>query len=112
MKGIIVGRTNAKIVDVPDNANCEWYATQIGCEWIEIVRPAKLPRGYVMIVDEEGLLKPNFINLTGSWLYGTETHGNPIMGNILIVREENCDLRGLTDDEVEVILCLIAPVTI
>ena len=43
----------------------------IGCDMIEIVRPHGLPDGYVMVVDEEGLLKENpSLNVLASYLYG------------------------------------------
>lgn len=41
-----------------------------------------------MLIDEEGLLKENEPNLIGSYLYGIDRHGHPIMGNILFVGEE------------------------
>ena len=41
-----------------------------------------------MLIDEEGRLKENVPNLIGSYLYKTDEHGNPIMGNILFVGEE------------------------
>ena len=41
-----------------------------------------------MLIDEEGLLKENEPNLIGSYLYGTDRHSHPIMGNILFVGEE------------------------
>lgn len=40
-----------------------------------------------MLVDEEGLLKPNKLNRIGSYLYKTDEHGCPIAGNILFVGE-------------------------
>lgn len=52
-----------------------------------------------MLVDEEGLLKENKPNLIGSYLYDTDKHGNPIMGNILFVGEkwgeDGIDLCGI-----------------
>lgn len=52
-------------------------------------RPAKVSGQCVsMLIDEEGLLKENEPNLIGSYLYGTDRHGHPIMGNILFVGEE------------------------
>ncbi|MCM1179953.1 MAG: hypothetical protein NC347_06835 [Clostridium sp.] len=41
-----------------------------------------------MLVDEEGLPKENEPNLIGSYLYESEKHGNPIMGNVLFVGEQ------------------------
>lgn len=52
-------------------------------------RPTKVPGQCVsMLIDEEGLLKPNIPNLIGSYLYKTDEHNIPIMGNILFVGEE------------------------
>lgn len=54
-----------------------------------------------MLVDEEGLLKENEPNLIGSFLYETDRHGHPIMGNILFVGEEwagdGIDFCGIED---------------
>lgn len=42
-----------------------------------------------MLVDEEGLLKEEpVINPIGSYLYETDKHGYPIVGNILFVGEQ------------------------
>lgn len=41
-----------------------------------------------MLVDEEGLSKEISPNLIGSFLYETDRHGYPIMGNVLFVGEE------------------------
>lgn len=72
--------------------------------WIEIVRPGGLKSPYVMVVNEEGLIKELPINIAGSILYGTPAHGSPIVGNIVIMKEgwtdEGKDLLGLSDEEV------------
>ena len=46
-----------------------------------------------MLIDEECLLKGKLApNLIGSYLYETDKHRNPILGNILFVGEEwKCD---------------------
>ena len=71
--------------------------------WIEIVRPGGLKKPFVMIVNEEGLIKELPVNVVGSLLYGTPVHGSPIVGNIVIMKEgwtsEGKDLIGLTDEE-------------
>lgn len=41
-----------------------------------------------MLIDEEGQLKKNIPNLIGSYLYETDKHNQPIMGNILFVGEK------------------------
>jgi hypothetical protein len=53
-------------------------------------RPTKVPGQCVsMLIDEEGRLKEKPVpNLIGSYLYETDKHNNPIMGNILFVGEE------------------------
>ena len=71
---------------------------------IEIV---PLTENVIMVVNEEGLIKGLPANLTGCLLYGTPTHGSPIVGNIVIMKEgwtdEGMDLLGLTDEEITVI---------
>ncbi len=64
--------------------------------------PSKIPGQCVsMLIDEEGSLKENVPNLIGSYLYRTEQHGCPIMGNILFVGEEwggdGIDFCGIDD---------------
>lgn len=58
-----------------------------------------------MLVDEEGLLKENDPNPIGSYLYETDRHGHPIMGNVLFVGEEwggdGIDFCGIEDSVFE-----------
>lgn len=56
-----------------------------------------------MLIDEEGKLKPGgaLINATASALYGTERHGDPIMGNAVVVRTTGENLELLTSGEAE-----------
>lgn len=65
-------------------------------------RPTKIPGQCVsMLIDEDGRLKENMPNLIGSYLYETDRHGCPIMGNILFVGEEwsgdGIDFCGIED---------------
>ena len=76
----------------------------IGCDWIELVEAEPLAKdGLLMLIDEEGKLKPGgaLINATASALYGTEQHGDPIMGNAVIVRTTGENLELLTSGEAE-----------
>lgn len=71
-------------------------------------RPSKIPGQCVsMLVDEEGRLKENMPNLIGSYLYRTEQHGCPIMGNILFVGEKwgegGIDFCGIEDSVFELL---------
>lgn len=54
-----------------------------------------------MLVDEEGALKDNEQNLIGSYLYGTDNHGDIIWGNILFIGEkwagDGIDFCGIED---------------
>lgn len=93
-------KTNGEIktLECPEDPDTSWLAEQIGCEWIEIVRP----RGFdfIMIVDEEGLLNEKPFNYYGSYIYGTQIHGQPIVGDVLIANEnaEGC-IVGLPKPE-------------
>ena len=76
----------------------------IGCDWIELVEAETLAKdGLLMMIDEEGKLKPGgaLINATASALYGTERHGDPIMGNAVVVRTTGENLELLTAGEAE-----------
>lgn len=70
--------------------------------------PSKIPGQCVsMLVDEEGRSKENVPNLIGSYLYRSEQHGCPIMGNILFVGEEwgrdGIDFCGIEDSVFELL---------
>ena len=53
-------------------------------------------------IDEEGRLKQNTANLIGSYLYKTDVHNQPIVGNVLFVGEEwnndGIDFCGLEEE--------------
>ena len=115
--------TNGEIVTLPIDWNdCLKEHDDItkfignNCTLYEVVRPRRLytklhadmmddKKSIVMLVDEEGLLKPNVYNLVGSYLYETEVHGNAIAGNILFVgeelREDGLHLCDLSDTTLE-----------
>lgn len=56
-----------------------------------------------MLIDEEGHFHGLDINLVGSWLYESDKHGYPILGDILIVGEYftggGMDFSGLSDEQ-------------
>lgn len=76
------------IIKIPDIKGTDWYAKQIGCDWIEVVRPKYANDDYMLVLDEEGKLKDNCINLIASSMYGTFDHGDPIVGNCLLLAEK------------------------
>lgn len=81
-----------------------------GC--IEVVHPKYLPEGLCMVVDDEGLMKGSAINSAASVLYGTPEHGQPIVGNIVILREGfvdgERDFVCLNDDDEVGLIVLLA----
>ncbi len=78
--------------------------------YIELVHPMGLSRPYCMVVDEEGLLKALPDNPVGYYLYGTHLHGNPIVGNIFILKEVYGDFAGLSDEEAEILSGQLSPI--
>lgn len=58
----------------------------IDCDFIEIVRPV----GYypcVLVIDDSGRLKDKPVNKLASLIYGIKRHGEPIVGNALLLKE-------------------------
>ena len=74
--------------------------------WIEVVHPVRLERPYCMVVNEEGLLRNLPINGFGSYLYGTDSNGSPIEGDIVLLKEGinsdgDYDFLGLTEQDIK-----------
>ena len=71
--------------------------------YIEVVHPKYLPEGFCLVVDDEGRLKGSAVNNIASAIYGTLEHGQPIVGNAVILREGvvdgERDFVSLTDDD-------------
>lgn len=92
----ITATDERSIVELPD-VELDTLQQEIG-GYIEVVRPCRLPKDMVMLVDEEGLCKDLSLNRVGSWLYGADLHGSPIAGDILILStsdEPDEDFVGL-----------------
>ena len=102
----------ADVIPFPDHPGLDWYYSVIGCEYIEVVHPVDLPFGMIMLVDEEGLIKSNpLLNMEASAIYGTYEHGQPIVGNAMIIREEGCEFAPLGEDEAKELCEKIREVT-
>lgn len=73
--------------------------------WYEHVHPMGLERPYSMMVNEEGLLLGLPMNRLGSELYGTPRHGQPIVGDIVFLKDGydggEPDVVGMTEDEAQ-----------
>lgn len=114
MKGVVI-TTDAKmfVKDFTDPL----YETvgQVVGGWIERVQPKFLPQPFCMIVDDEGLLKNRPVNIFGSVLYDTFSHGNPIVGDIVIMavgfRNGERDIIGLTDEQIAQIKEMVSDIS-
>lgn len=76
----------------------------IGCDWIELVEPEPLARdGFLLLIDEEGKLRNDElgINCIASLLYGADQHGDPIVGDAIVVKSAGECLELLTSDEAQ-----------
>ena len=112
MKKAVLSRPKQKmeIVDIAEPIDLQQLGQLIGADYVEIVKANRLPDGYVMIVDEDGKLKENEVNKPCSFLYGADYHGDPIVGNALILQEtyglQGPELAGLEEDDAAVIVML------
>ena len=73
--------------------------------WYEHVHPLGLDRPYSMMVNEEGVLLGLPMNRLGSELYGTPRHGQPIVGDVVFLKDGydggEPDVVGMTEDEAQ-----------
>lgn len=53
----------------------------------------------IMLVDEEGRCKCLPLNVVGSYFYGTQEHGNPIAGDVLLALAVGEDFTGFTEGD-------------
>lgn len=95
-----------EIITVPDTGLLEWCYSQIGADIIETVNPQGLEYPYMLIMDEEALLRNRpVVNFLASWLYKTQEHGHPICGTVLIMQHimtpDGPDIGGVPYDEAQ-----------
>ena len=101
MKTALLLTTNCEFKKVGFENSLEFYYEQIGCDMIEIVPIRALIElnekceNYIMIVDEEGLLKANpKLNVNASIMYGSLIYGNAI-----VVKDLGEDFGGLEEED-------------
>jgi len=61
----------------------------IGCRTVQTIPlydDSRLPKGYDALCDEDTYGKTVCLNPLGSWLYGADIHGGPIVGNVVILK--------------------------
>lgn len=104
MKGVVVTTDLEVRVEDFEEPLYKTVGAAVG-GYIEHVRPMRLKEPFCMIVNEEGRLRNLPINLAGSFFYGTDFHNEPIVGNIVIMkdgyRNGEPDIVGLDDTEIE-----------
>ena len=116
MKGIVVTTDLEIRIEEFSDPLYKTVGSAVG-GYIEHVHPMRLARPLCMIVNEEGRLLDLPLNYVGSYFYGTDQHGEPIVGNIVIMKDGyrggEPDIVGLNDIEAEqikdVIIDLIEP---
>ena len=94
-----------RAIDIPPFSSWEWFEKQIDCDIIETVHPRNFPE-WTLLIDGNGLLKNNLpLNVLASVMYGTHTHGSPIVGDVLLLKNVitnfGYDTVGLENEDIE-----------
>ena len=104
MVGLIVTAENEMHKVEYDSPHYDVIQKAVG-GWYERVHPMGLDRPYCMMVNEEGLLLNLPLNLLGSLLYGTPQHSQPIVGDVIFLKEGyyggEPDVVGMTLEEAQ-----------
>lgn len=107
-KAILIKGCCAEAIDFPEGENhLDFYYDAIGCSCIDIVPAYGLEgigiHGYDLIVDDEGLLVGKEINPIASFLYGYDSHGELLVGDVMICKRietpDGMDSTGLDGSE-------------
>lgn len=98
MKGIVITPDCEMSVQEFERPLYETVGKVVG-GYIEHVKPRLLDDPFCMIVNEEGLLEKLAVNPVGCFLYETLSHGWPIVGTIVIMKD------GFTDEGPDIIAC-------
>ena len=112
MKGIVITTKDEMRVQEFSEPAHKSIGEAVG-GWIEIVRPVHLEPPYCMIVNEEGALLNLPMNMFGSFLYGTSYHGNPILGDIVLLKEGinsdgEPDILGLDEQDIKYLCDMVS----
>lgn len=101
-----------EVIDVPEDKGLQFYYQNINCELITIVNAMYLGKKYSLVADDEGLLQAEpKVNMLASILYGYLQHGEYLVGNVLVMKDEftdeGLDTVGLDKAEAAVILGIL-----
>ena len=115
MKGIVITTNNEMRVQEFSEPAHRSIGDAVG-GWIEIVHPKRLEYPYCMVVNEEGVLKKLPVNSFGSFLYGTDTHGWPIAGDAVLMKEGynsdgELDILGLDEQDIKHLCDMVSSVS-
>lgn len=91
------------VVDIPWTRE-EWYKViGGGCDIVETVKTQRMfglfRTPILMIIDEEGLIRGQELNLAASLLYGMDEHGWSITGNVIFGVPSGPDICPPEDPE-------------
>jgi hypothetical protein len=115
MKGIVItSNDKMRVQDFPEPTR-KSIGDAVG-GYFEVVRPVRLKRPYCMIANEEGVLLNLPMNVFGSFLYGTDYHGNPILGDIVLLKEGinsdgEPDILGLNGQDIKYMCDMVSAVS-
>lgn len=106
MVGLVVTAEDEMSIVEYDSPHYDVIQKAVG-GWYEHVHPAGLERPYCMMANEEGLLLNLPLNRLASILYGALRHGQPIVGDVIFLKE-GChdgepDLVGMTAEEAQIL---------
>lgn len=115
MKGIVITTKNEMRVQEFSKPVHKSIGDAVG-GWIEVVHPKRLEYPYCMVVNEEGVLRKLPINSFGSFLYGTDTHGWPIAGDAVLMKEGynsdgKLDILGLDEQDIKYLCDMVSTVS-
>jgi len=103
MKTVLI-KTDGTIQPVPVGTmrGYEEFRRITAQEWAEFVYSHE--KGIIVVCDECGLLKGLELNVMASYLYGTHMHGNPIVGNVILMQpvmtSDGPDFAFFDDEEI------------
>lgn len=76
-----------------------------GTDCIAYVKPRYAAPGTVLVVDDNGLLRDLPVNEAASLMYGTQYHGHPIVGDVLVMKiSAEPDYVMFDDDEAQTVI--------
>lgn len=112
MKGIVITTNDEMRVQEFSEPEYKSIGEAVG-GWIEVVHPKRLEPPYCMLVNEEGVILKLPINSFGSFLYGTDYHGDPMLGDIVLLKEGinsdgERDILGLDEQDIKYLCDMVS----